>query len=375
MDHDQFLERLLALFPGQVFLVGRYADPNLRLGDDGVLRFFLPDFHWMSRDRADHYTGGYRFNGNTLLPGGPPVFATFLEALEAAAAAGDGSVEVFQLGDSYDLWRERRDADEPLEAAFRRIYYDAGLNGLIERLKALNVRLILGNHDYGLKGLPDTYPESKAPETDFAAQDRIILVHGHRYDVVEGLPESLKAWGVRSAPNVKARSQDIGLFARKDIKDLEDFIKLRNRRNDPVSFPYPSIRPRGAFLIAAPSDLAEIEKSYQAYLDVSPFSKQSGLRNDFEHASYLEFADQIYVEEINHPGVHGVHAIGHTHRARILIDRLPDGSRHVILDCGGWIERCSVLARPQGRPYYVPSAQFAVQYGDELRIYQLGGNY
>jgi len=279
------------------------------------------------------------------------------------------------IGDGYDLWRERRDAEEPLEAAFRRIYYDANLNGLIERLKALNVRLILGNHDYGLKGLPAAYPEASAPDSDLAAHDRIILVHGHRYDVVEGLPESLKAWGVRSAPNVKARSHDIGLFARKDIKDLEDFIKLRNRRNDPVSFPYPSIRPRGAFLIAAPSDLAEIEKSYQAHLDVSMFSKQSGLRNDFEHAGYLEFADQIYVEEINHPGAHGVHAIGHTHRARILVDRLPDGSRHVILDCGGWIERCSVLTQPKGRPYYVPSAQFAVQFGPELRIYQLGGNY
>ena len=374
MDHDQFLGRLLAAFPGQVFLAGRYADGNLQLGDDGVMRFLLPDFHWMSRERADQYTGGYRFNGNVLLPGGKPIFAAFLEVLEAGAAAGP--IKVYQLGDSYDLWREFRDADEPLEAVFRRIYYDAVINGLIARLKNLGLILIRGNHDNWLINLPAGYPEAAAPKSEETANGRMVLSHGHLYDSVEWLvPDDIKSWAVRLAPKVKARSHDIGFFTRKDVKDLAGFIKARDRRNDPSSFPYPTIQPRGAFLITDPADLAEIDKSYLTYLDVSIFSKRTGVRNDFDHVSAIEYADQIYVEEVNHPGRHGVHAIGHTHRARILVDRLPDGSPHVVLDCGGWIERCSVLVRPKGRPYYVPSAQFAVQFGNELRIYQLGGNF
>jgi len=37
------------------------------------------------------------------------------------------------------------------------------------------------------------------------------------------------------------------------------------------------------------------------------------------------------------------------------------------MDCGAWIEKCTIQG---GRS--MPSAQFGVQSGNELRVYQLG---
>src|SRR5712692_11449890 len=103
IDHDAFLGKLLASFPNQVFLVGRYADDALKLPADNVLRVFLPDFHWMSRLCLERYTGGYQFNGNE--PSNRPLFASLLSIFEDIQASGAG-FELIQLGDRFDLWRE-----------------------------------------------------------------------------------------------------------------------------------------------------------------------------------------------------------------------------------------------------------------------------
>ena len=59
--------------------------------------------------------------------------------------------------------------------------------------------------------------------------------------------------------------------------------------------------------------------------------------------------------------------------ARLLVDRLPNGSPLVLMDCGGWIENCT--ARPaKGPAHVVPSGQIGVQHANEVRLYQIGGN-
>jgi UDP-2,3-diacylglucosamine pyrophosphatase LpxH len=372
MNHDQLLSKLLADFPGQVFLAGRYRNPDLKLKEDGVMRIFIPDFHWMSQERANYYRGGYRFNGNILLPNNKPVFSAFLEILENDA---DGKFEVFQLGDSYDLWREIKDLNESIEEIFLRIQGDPTISGLIARLKDLKTSFIQGNHDHWLVDLPSHYPESQNQKTLEVADGKIHLCHGHQYDGLEKmLPDDIKALGVLISPNAKAQSLDVGLFSRKDFQDIGSFIKLRSRSTSSSIFPFPEVKPLGAFLINGVSDLDALDKDYFTYLDVSIFYKQPEERNDFDHISFLEFADKIYIDELNHPNDHCIHVIGHTHRARLLVDVLSSGAPHVVLDCGGWIENCKIRTQPKGRPYYVPSTQFACQYGNELRIYQLGGN-
>ncbi len=43
------------------------------------------------------------------------------------------------------------------------------------------------------------------------------------------------------------------------------------------------------------------------------------------------------------------------------------------MDCGGWIENCTVYDEQLRASHLAPSAQVGVQRGNELRIYQLGG--
>jgi hypothetical protein len=116
----------------------------------------------------------------------------------------------------------------------------------------------------------------------------------------------------------------------------------------------------GARLLERLEDVDGLAEEGTTYLDVSIFSHASGGRNDF-----LCFEQQ-------HCDNHAVQVIGHTHHARILVDRLPqNGKPHVLLDCGGWIEQCTVRATTAGAAAVVPSAQMGVQSGNDVRVYHL----
>lgn len=230
MDHGQLLEKLLAAFPEQVFLVNRYKNRDLNLDEDGVMRIFLPDFHWMSKDRAEYYTGGYRFNGNLILPNNKPVLLAFLELLEGQTPV---ELEVFQVGDCYDIWREIKDENESVEEAFLRIQTDPKISGLVSRLKAFNMREVRGNHDNWLVNLPGGYPERKDAKELDAAGGKIHISHGHLYDSFEMIvPDAIKSDVVRRVPKAKAESKNIGLISRRDYQEVVSFIKGRAKRGD-----------------------------------------------------------------------------------------------------------------------------------------------
>ena len=136
---------------------------------------------------------------------------------------------------------------------------------------------------------------------------------------------------------------------------------------------YPTVEADGAYIIEKDEDLATCEKNYDTFLDVSGFSRAPGSSNDFAHIDYLRYADEIAAAELNHPLDHSVHVIGHTHQARMLLDRIAPNRPFVTLDCGGWIGLCKVLIKGKREAAYVPSAQIGVQSGNDLRLYQLGG--
>jgi len=371
--HDQFLDQFLVpAFPGQVSFVGRYADPDLGFPDNGPFRVFFPDFHWMSSVCLTRYTGGYQFNGNRQLSNGAPLFATFLQVLERFAAQPGTVLELYQLGDRYDLWRELTpDDDGDVMAAYKRIRSDPGISGLAPRIDALGTKYIRGNHDNWLGKIQFQIPDPASPELE--SNDRkIFLTHGHRYDTIEMLlPDDVKVGGVWLCPKVKPGKHAVGPFSEKNIKGIKQFLAIRNKIGPHHSL-YPTVQPDGAVPIASSADIDAIEKTAETFLDLTQFWHGTEDRNDFEHISYLTFGDQILRFEQNHLNDHCLHVIGHTHHARLLVDRLPSGKPLVILDTGGWIEDCTI-SLPQGQAYRAPSAQFGVQHGNDVRIYQLGG--
>jgi len=373
-NHDSFLDNLLQAFPNQVHLVARFADDALGFAGAATLRVFLPDFHWMSRSCLERYTGGYQFNGNRLLKDGTPMFHALLRILEAVKAANE-PLEVFQLGDRFDLWREMTKDDPDVRAAYDRLRTDSGVQGLADRLDALGANYIRGNHDAWLGEIEAAagIPPSKGELT--AADGNIFLTHGHRYDNIEMiLPDAVKAELVGIVPKIKPGTHDTGPFSRATMKKLNGYLTLREKAHFPADFPPPTVVPDGARLVRQAADIDAIDGLCTTFLDLRRFLHGEGSRNDFEHASYLTFGDKIFTVEQNHPANHRVYVIGHTHHARLLVDHLPNGRLLVTMDCGGWIENCTVYNDKAKHSLIAPSAQLGVQSGNDLRIYQLGGN-
>ena len=59
--------------------------------------------------------------------------------------------------------------------------------------------------------------------------------------------------------------------------------------------------------------------------------------------------------------------IGHTHKARIVVDETDDPPGFfALIDCGAWIEN---YQSEDGEP--IPNAQIGVIYKNDVRIYQL----
>ena len=56
-----------------------------------------------------------------------------------------------------------------------------------------------------------------------------------------------------------------------------------------------------------------------------------------------------------------MYVIGHTHYARLLVDHLPGGRLLVTMDCGGWIENCTVYNDKAKHSLIAPSSQVGVQ--------------
>ncbi|MCG7853348.1 MAG: hypothetical protein MIO92_12570 [Methanosarcinaceae archaeon] len=376
--HDGFLKRLWKEFPQQVYLVAKYDDPQLGLPEDDTLRVFIPDLHWLSKKGQDRYPKDFGFTGNNLLPDGRPLFGTFLDVLEDVrdkdTRSGSGRVEVYQLGDAFDLWREKTPEENDATNAYRRIRQDPIIGNLADRLDALSVNFISGNHDHWLPKVVTSAQLARRIKKEWtAARGKIRLTHGHEYSALEmGVPDDIQAAAVHFWKKVESSKHSIGIFSNKSMSRIEMIFKLRERTGFRKDF-FPRVEPDGACLIEKTSDIQDIESRYSTCLDISRFSRTPENANDFSHVSYLQFADEIIASELSHAKDHCLHVIGHTHGARLLVDKIPPDRPHVTLDCGGWLGLCNVLLKGKMESIMVPSAQFGVQCGNDIRIYQLGG--
>ena len=351
-DQNDFLETLLARF--RVFLVNRFSDPGLGFENDPALRVFIPDLHWISTARMAHFPD-YHFNGLDLFP-------ALLEVLE-----GTPGVHVFQSGDRLDFWRQDppdgMNADEVLAA----ITGDPTILPMHRGLQDLGTTIVRGNHDSPLADVT-TPPEDERLEIAPAAGGKMFLTHGHIWDQLERLPTKWKAALVINAEHVHAGLYKVGSFP--DGYEGKIAMLLRARKSDPSrTFPIVVPSPTGAVPVAGRAD---VEACKNMFLPIDgfedPVTSAHG-RDDFHQtARVITFGGDVRARARTPEG-RGCRlaVIGHTHHARLLVDRHPDGGPLVTMDCGAWIEKCTI----QGGGT-MPSAQFGVQCGNELRIYQLG---
>jgi hypothetical protein len=351
-DQNDFLETLLGRF--RVFLVNRYVGPELGFENDPTLRVFIPDLHWISTERMSHFPD-YHFNSVEL-------FLALLDVLEATPR-----VQVFQSGDRLDFWRQDPPDGMNADEVFEAITEDPKIRPMHRGLRDLGATIVRGNHDGPLTEV-STAPEDERPETAPAAGGRMFLTHGHIWDQIERLPEKWKAALVIRAEHVHAGLYRVGQFP-EGYQDTINIL-LRARKSDPSrTFPIVIPSPTGAVPVMGRAD---VEACRNMFLRVDGFEDPATSahgRDDFhQSAGIITFGGDVRARARTPEGrSHRLFVIGHTHHARLLVDRHPDGGPLVTMDCGGWIEKCTI----QGGGA-MPSAQFGVQSGNELRIYQLG---
>ncbi len=351
-DQNDFLEALLQRF--RVFLVNRYSDQALGFDGDATLRVFIPDLHWITMERMAHFQD-YHFNGLDLFP-------SLLEAIEAVPGA-----QVFQSGDRLDFWRQDppdgMNADEVLAA----IVADPKIQPMHQGLVDLGTTIVRGNHDSPLADTT-TAPEDARPVIAPGAAGKMFLTHGHIWDQIERLPTKWKAALVIGAEHVHA-----GLYKVGPLPDgFQNSINalLRARKSDPsLNFPVVIPTPIGAVPIAKTSDVAACRNTFLPIDGFEDLAMSAHGRDDFHQtAGLITFGGDVRARARTPEGRgNRLAVIGHTHHARLLVDRHPNGGPLVTMDCGAWIEKCTIQGGGS-----MPSAQFGVQCGNELRIYQLG---
>ncbi len=337
--HDRLLAILQEL--AQVSLVAALRDERLGFPDPKDLRVFIPDLHLISDHRLA--TGGFRFHTNH-----ESLLVALLGALKQLklTAAADESVWITHLGDVLDLWREVPHIDPQAETAARIANDHAELMNAL-RDPDLNATIFLGNHDYELyhwASYAGCIRRLFIPQE----QPRVLVLHGDVFDWIEQVPDAVQDFLVYYfAPGAPPTNYALGQMYR--------FV--RQTTPDPNT--------PAAIQCAAPARLHGLQP-----VGGAPVPSRFNLQRPGDAGANTTFLEIAY-EAVGRPGGRygppvSTVIIGHTHHARIAV-REQAGELFTLIDCGAWIENCSV----DGATDPMPSAQIGALCGNEARIYQL----
>jgi UDP-2,3-diacylglucosamine pyrophosphatase LpxH len=343
--HQTFLRSLLREpRVARVRLVARLADAVIANPDSSTLYVFIPDLHLISDDKLERYS--YHFNEWYL-------FYRMLWRVQEARTTltHEGNpLEVIQLGDLYDLWREEALVPDTIIADH------TNLVGMLYRHQAgLLARILVGNHDADMIGADRFFLRLFLPTETAGAF--CLALHGDWFDPLEALPDWLQRFAVSVAgPLPQPRAYPIG--------ELKDILRREAAASDDF---------RNRIRLAEPAELGGLRSIGQPQASLPRiWNVQRTSQHDTMHP-FLARAREVvhrFRGEANHspawPTVRLV-TIGHSHHARISVDDTADPNHPVVLmDCGAWIER---YRDSRGRVF--PNCQVGVVAGNDIRIYQL----
>ena len=343
-----------------VTLVARYVNPALQL--QGMRsQIFFPDFHLLNdQDSLAYPNWGFDQDEDLLL------------ALKVVARLKDGNpgqLQVWHLGDLFDIWRAR--SGLPPNEEVDRISHDH--REIIDRLLegpdfGVRAKLTAGNHDYAMWQLSD-YQDRTARFRIFpnqsTAQGQVVVLHGHMFSWLERVvPHKLKAAAVRIAKWHSSGQKDLD----QKKKKYSDARAMRQTNED--------LPPGDEPLGTSRAELAhKVTLSLPDCYNVVPGDSgqtQAGNRRFYKPAKKLAEA----LRDRGHRVRLIVHA--HTHFARIVAGTQDTGVPFVLLDCGAWIGKCKLPRppdAPQGGPDNRPTlhcGQLGVVVENDVRIYHLG---
>ena len=362
--HTLFVQHLLRV--SHVKLVSRLKDSRLGFPEPHDIRVFIPDVHLISREKEKTYKYGTNY---------VPLLSSLAEELIEFKKSGSEKgalVTVYQLGDFFDLWREtpvylsRNRLAEGTATRVQKIAEDHQI--LYERLfgPELNTQHVLGNHDFDLHYLEDFIGSELRYYFPFHAESNpvALAVHGDIFDQKEGrLSAVLKHMAVYYlGPSVHSRVLNLT-----PIKELIVKNHGENEYTDYIHLPKPSSIGRSHPFEGA----ALLQKN--ALGDENHNVLRLGDPNLPEKDLKLFPQARDFAAQINDETGWNIRVVvcGHTHFARIVVDdrsqtlERPKGGFFALVDCGAWIEECSLDGE------IVPNAQIGIMYNNDIRIYQL----
>jgi UDP-2,3-diacylglucosamine pyrophosphatase LpxH len=327
-------------------LVARLANPAIGNADTSRLYVFVPDLHLIADDRIHAFS--YTTNQWAVLYN-----SLFRLAGVRAELAREGvSVQVTQMGDLFDLWRDGHSAERN---SVQKIVGSWGnLLKLLYRAprdpNCLRAQLLVGNHDAQMAGtagwalrrfLPVESPEAFA-----------LALHGDWLDPTERLPDWLARTGLTLAGRLpQAKDYPLGelraLLARnsEQANGFQDWIQHRAA---------PTLQP-----MATSAETVDLPDEFNV------LRKSAGQTHPF-----LEDAVKLVTTYRGQPNASRgfdnlrLMVIGHTHHPRISIDDTRDPP-FTLLDTGAWIEK---YRDSTGAVH--PNSQISVVCGNDVRIYQ-----
>lgn len=343
MMHDRLLATLESV--ARVRLVASLRDERLGFGNQKDMRIFIPDIHLISERRRIQGAFKYATNHTDLL-------TSVILALSELKSSGadDEVVEVYQLGDFLDLWREADGADNQVDVASPiKDDHEDLVVALMDR--KLRTRFLLGNHDFDLYRWPDyTAWERRYYLPDTVGTPSVVLLHGDIFDWVESLPDAVQnVFVYLFAPNVTAVDHRLG-----------DMINLIRQSHGARKYrTYIQAQQPATLGVVQKDGVDEVPARWNVQTPgASPQQSLLYLDSAYECCKRANAQYQMNLR---------VAVIGHTHHARIAVREDADGGFFALIDCGAWIEDC--IADGDDGP--APNAQIGALSGNEARIYQL----
>jgi UDP-2,3-diacylglucosamine pyrophosphatase LpxH len=340
--HDRLLQALRAVPQLQeIKLVAGIRDDGLNFPNQSDLRIFIPDMHLSSAAIARDYH--YGFNCNDLFVG----VAGALTALRLGRAAGE-TIEIYQIGDYLDLWREALEPpnDEQVAADIKADHTD-----IVDVFESgdLGVHFLLGNHDFDLWQWADYRGWDRRMYLPDGNDPAILVMHGDYFDWMEMLPEPVKDFVVHYlARLIEAPNEVMG-----KIMDWNHALNHGSDFSQAIHLPPPVVvGPGGPLPAAGP---------YRFNVQTAGGSLPGSLKYLDQAVAECAKVNAWIETDLR------VVVIGHTHRARIATAQTAQGKLFTLIDTGAWIETCSEVA---GGPT-MPNAQITAISANEARIYQL----
>jgi UDP-2,3-diacylglucosamine pyrophosphatase LpxH len=281
-----------------------------------------------------------------------------IQVLNALTALGAGrqdgeTIEVYHIGDYLDLWRESL-----APATDERVALDikADHPDLVDALEnpRLAPHFLFGNHDFGLWQWHDYEAWDRRYYIPGDNDPAVMVMHGDYFDWVELLPEFAKDMAVHVFARGRKPSDPILVKMMKQTDSLNAQLKYGTQAAQ-LKLDQPA--PLGA--MSDPG--ARVVSEYNVQRGDGPGIPQG---QQYLAAAAAECVKANRQFELNMKAV----IIGHTHRARIAVQRDAHGAlTFALIDTGAWIEQC----RETEDSAKMDNAQITALSANEVRIYQL----